>query len=149
MVVAAQQQQQQQQQRAEHWVWLPLNVTLNGLLYSRTSPAPCCCRCCCPLPAVVLLNDTGLFELLFDDVHVMDFVGALEYEPGGWALYCTVLQRGSSHACLVVVGALECELGELRGILPAVGQQEQQQQLQAPLCVGQPGCPPAPSTISR
>lgn len=32
--------------------------------------------------AVVLLNDTGLFDLLFDEAHVMDFVGALEYEPG-------------------------------------------------------------------
>ncbi|KAL4459208.1 hypothetical protein ABPG75_014073 [Micractinium tetrahymenae] len=30
---------------------------------------------------IVLLNDTGLFDLLFDDVRVMDFVGALEYEP--------------------------------------------------------------------
>jgi len=30
----------------------------------------------------VLLNDTGLFDLLFDEAHVMDFVGALEYEPG-------------------------------------------------------------------
>ncbi|KAL4418834.1 hypothetical protein ABPG77_004074 [Micractinium sp. CCAP 211/92] len=30
---------------------------------------------------VVLLNDTGLFDLLFDDGHVMDFLGALEYEP--------------------------------------------------------------------
>lgn len=30
---------------------------------------------------IVLLNDTGLFDLLFDDAHVMDFVGALEYEP--------------------------------------------------------------------
>lgn len=30
---------------------------------------------------IVLLNDTGLFDLLFDEAHVMDFVGALEYEP--------------------------------------------------------------------
>lgn len=35
-----------------------------------------------PPAAVVLLNDTGLFDLLFDEAHVMDFVGALEYEPG-------------------------------------------------------------------
>lgn len=33
----------------------------------------------------MLLNDTGLFDLLFDDAHVMDFVGALEYEPGDHA----------------------------------------------------------------
>ncbi|KAI3423413.1 hypothetical protein D9Q98_010630 [Chlorella vulgaris] len=30
---------------------------------------------------IVLLNDTGLFDLLFDEAHVMDLVGALEYEP--------------------------------------------------------------------
>ncbi|PSC74221.1 Serine threonine-phosphatase 4 regulatory subunit 3 isoform B [Micractinium conductrix] len=30
---------------------------------------------------IVLLNDTALFDLLFDEAHVMDFVGALEYEP--------------------------------------------------------------------
>ena len=30
----------------------------------------------------MLLNETGLFDLLFDDAYVMDFVGALEYEPG-------------------------------------------------------------------
>jgi hypothetical protein len=35
---------------------------------------------------VVLLNDTGLFDILFDDAHVMDFMGALEYEPGAYRL---------------------------------------------------------------
>ena len=29
----------------------------------------------------MLLNDTALFDLLFDEAHVMDFIGALEYEP--------------------------------------------------------------------
>lgn len=38
-------------------------------------------------PAVVLLNDTALFDLLFDDAHFMDFVGALEYEPGARLLH--------------------------------------------------------------
>lgn len=46
------------------------------------SPPVLQCRVTLPRPAVVLLNDTGLFDLLFDEAHVMDFVGALEYEPG-------------------------------------------------------------------
>jgi hypothetical protein len=75
------------------------------------SPAPFCCRWCL-LPAVVLLNDTGLFELLFDDAHVMDFVGALEYEPGVWALYCTALQR-----CCTAGMPGWCEVGHNVGLV--------------------------------
>lgn len=58
-----------------------------------------------PPSAVVLLNDTGLFDLLFDDVHVMDFVGALEYEPGG----CCAGEAGvgaPAHAMALCEGAL-------------------------------------------
>lgn len=59
----------------------PANLPFGHGLEQFPNPYPPCSR-----RAVVLLNDTGLFDVLFDDAHVMDFMGALEYEPGAYRL---------------------------------------------------------------